>query len=142
MEISHLPLDLRKVVDQTMAVEDDVDALKKEVKFLKATQLRDSNIKYSLLLPTELRVQYDGRVHFYESPWEVLDWFETLGQRDITGASRKRDSGKSVVGHSTRNSRTTTETAVGQDASAVTAVGQDVSAVTAVGQDASAVYEF
>ncbi|KAJ1123758.1 hypothetical protein NDU88_002225 [Pleurodeles waltl] len=36
MEINHPHLNLLKIVDQTTAVEDDVDALKKEVKLLRA----------------------------------------------------------------------------------------------------------
>lgn len=42
-------------------------------------RLRSKQIKYAMLFPARLRVEQDGRVHFFEDPEEVITWLERQG---------------------------------------------------------------
>lgn len=39
-------------------------------------RLREKEIKYSMLYPCKLRVQYKGSVKFFENPTKVCEWLD------------------------------------------------------------------
>ena len=48
--------------------------------FLKVKRkLREINYRYSLLFPARLRVEANGKTHFFTEPQHVWDWLESIG---------------------------------------------------------------
>lgn len=43
-------------------------------------KLREKTIQYSMLFPSTLRVVYQGKAHFFQTPAAALSWFESLEQ--------------------------------------------------------------
>lgn len=41
-------------------------------------KLREQDIQYSMLFPATLRVTYQGKAHFFQSPHDAMSWWEAL----------------------------------------------------------------
>ena len=73
-------------------------------------RLREQNLKYAMLFPARLRVEADGKTHFFTSPEEAWEWSETreTARKKVTtragGAqkSQQRATSNDVVTAATR----------------------------------------
>ena len=79
--------------DYTLAVQHQRNSFMKVKR-----KLREINYRYSLLFPARLRVEAQGKTHFFEDPQHVWDWLESIGHgADSPPPEEEADSSRSAA---------------------------------------------